>query len=305
MDFIQTLLLLLLITALGMFSRHKELFSSSDKIVLNSFIYRFALPALFIDTFSKIHFNQLEMSIIIGSVLPIVLSIGLVIVLYLIKVLQKEQMIIASITLAFGSNAFFGIAYFDALYGGEILEYALFSASLLGMLGVLLSIAFLEYAKNGTIEVATLLNVLKSPPVFAIFIGVALALFDIHIEFFDKASALLGKTAGGLAIFVLGMFIYDTFSLKLIKEALPYVVLRAALLPVMTFLVLFALPPITETMYAFLLQQSGIPAAISLAIVAQRYEYHEKKIAAIVMLSSLLSFLLLALLYLLSSNASF
>lgn len=301
MDFIQTLLLLMAITLLGMFSRHKGLFSSNDKIVLNGFIYRFALPALFIDTISKIHFNQLEMDIIIGSLAPIFLSIALVIVLYLVRVLKKEQMIIASLTLAFGSNAFFGIAYFDSLYGGEILKYAVFTASVLGMLGVLLSISFLEYAKNGKIEITILLNVLMSPPVFAIFIGIALALFGIHIEFFDKASALLGKTAGGLAIFVLGMFIYDTFSLKLIKEALPYVILRAVLLPAMTFLVLFVLPPVTDTMYTFLFQQSGIPAAISLAIVAQRYEYHEKKIAAIVMLSSLLSFLLLGLLYVLST----
>jgi predicted permease len=301
MDFIQTLLLLIAITTLGMFSRRKGLFSSNDKVVLNSFIYRFALPALFIDTISKIHFNQLEIDIIIGSIAPIFLSIALLVVFYLVKIIKKEQMIIASITLAFGSNAFFGIAYFDALYGGEILQYAVFSASLLGMVGVLVSISFLEYAKNGKIELATLLNVFKSPPVFAIFVGIALALFGIHLEFFDKASALLGKTAGGLAIVVLGMFIYDTFSLKLIKEALPYVMLRAALLPVMTFLALFALAPLTETMYAFLLQQSGIPAAISLAIVAQRYEYHEKKIAAIVMLSSLFSFLLLALLYLLSA----
>ena len=301
MDFIQTLLLLLAVTALGMFSRHKEIFSSKDKIVLNSFVYRFALPALFISTISSIQFNQLEMEIIIGSVAPIFISLIFIIFLYLLKLLSKEQMIIASITMAFGSNAFFGIAYFDSLYGGEILEYAVFTASVLGMLGIILSVAFLEYAKNGEVKVGIFFNVLKSPPVFAIFIGVALALFGIEIEFFDKASALLGKTAGGLAIFVLGMFIYDTFSLKLIKEALPYVILRALLLPLSTFIVLLSLPTMTETTYTFLLQQSGIPAAIALAIVAQRYEYHEKKIAAIVMLSSLLSFLVLGLLYLVSA----
>jgi predicted permease len=300
MDFIQTLLLLLAITALGMFSRYKQLFAASDKLVLNGFIYRFALPALFIDTISSIKFNQIEIEVIIGSVLPILLSILLILLLHLLKVLNKEQMIISSITLGFGSNAFFGIAYFDSLYGGEILEFAVFTASILGMLGVVLSIAFLEYAKSGTIKVKVFSNVLKSPPVFAIFIGLALAFFGLHIEFFDKASALLGKTAGGLAIFVLGMFIYDNFSIKLIKEALPYVLLRALLLPIITFLVLLKLPDITNEMYILLFQQSGIPTAIALAIVAQRYEYHEKKISAIVMFSSLFSFFILGLLYALS-----
>ena len=301
MDFIQTLLLLIAVTALGMFSRHKQLFSSKDKLVLNGFVYRFALPALFIDTISSIQFNQIEMDIIIGSIVPILLSIVVIVLIYLVRLINKEQMIIASLTMAFGSNAFFGIAYFDSLYSGEIVQYAVFTASVLGMLGVILSVAFLEYAKNGEIKVGILLSVLKSPPVFAIFIGIALALFGIQIAFFDKASALLGKTAGGLAIFVLGMFIYDTFSLKLLKAALPYVVLRAVLLPVTTFAVLLSLPTVSDTTYTFLLQQSGIPAAIALAIVAQRYEYNEKKIAAIVMLSSLFSFFLLGVLYILST----
>ena len=296
----QTLLLLIVVIALGAFSRYRQIFSQSDKIVLNGFVYRFALPALFIDTISKIEFNQIEMRIILGSVLPILISIFIPVMLRIFKLISKDQMIIASITLAFGSNAFFGIAYFDSLYGGEILEFAVFTASILGMLGVILSVAFLEYAKNGKIKIIILLNVLKSPPVFAIFIGIALALFGIHIEFFDKASALLGKTAGGLAIFVLGMFIYDAFSLKLIKEALPYVLLRAALLPLATFGVLYALPAMSDETYAFLLQQGGIPTAIALAIVAQRYEYHQEKIAAIVMLSSFFSFFVLGLLYILS-----
>ena len=300
MDFIQTILLLLVITALGIFSRYKQIFSASDKLVLNNFVYRFGLPALFIDTISGIQFNLIEIWIIIGSVLPVIISILIIILVYIFKLINKEQTIISSLTLAFGSNAFFGIAYFDSLYGGEILEFAIFTASILGMLGVILSVAFLEYAQNGKVKIGIFFNVLKSPPVFAIFIGLGLAILGLQIEFFDKASAMLGKTAGGLAIFVLGMFIYDTFSIQLIKAALPYVLLRAILLPVSTLLILPFLPHITENMYTFLFQQSGIPAAIALAIVAQKYNYHEKKISSIVMLSSLFSFLVLGLLYNLS-----
>lgn len=300
MDFLQTLLLLLAITILGIFSRYKQIFTASDKLVLNNFVYRFALPALFIDTISSIQFNLIEMEIIIGSVLPVIISIIIIILLYTFKLIGKEKMIISSLTLGFGSNAFFGIAYFDSLYGGNILEFAVLTASILGMLGVILSVAFLEYAKNGKVKIAIFFNVLKSPPVFAIFIGLALALFGLHVEFFDKASALLGKTAGGLAIFVLGMFIYDTFSIQLIKTVLPYVLLRAILLPATTFLVLLFLPDMTDKTYTFLFQQSGIPAAIALAIIAQKYNYHEKIFSSIVMLSSLFSFLVLGLLYVLS-----
>lgn len=300
MDFVQTILLLLVITGLGMFSRYRALFSSSDKIVLNNYVYRFALPALLIDTISGLQFNLIEMEIIIGSVVPVILAVVTMVMLYRTSLISKEQMIIASITMAFGSNAFFGIAYFDSLYGSKALDFAVLTAGVLGMLGIVLSVSFLEYAQKGQIKISTLLNVFKSPPVFAIFIGIVLALIGLEITFFEKASALLGKTAGGLAIFVLGMFIYDVFSIKLIKAALPYVLLRAVLLPVVTFAVLLLLPNISSEMHAYLFQQSGIPAAISIAILAQRYHFHEKKLAAIVMLSSLFSFAVLGLLYVLS-----
>jgi predicted permease len=302
MEFIQTILLLLAITGLGMFSRHQGIFSSQDKVVLNNYIYRFALPALLIHTVSGLQFDAVATAIILGSVIPILLSVGIMIILKLVGLITKEQMIIASITLGFGSNAFFGIAFFDSLYGKEAFDFAVFSAGVLGMVGIILAVGFLEYGQQGTVRLRTLTSVLKSPPVFAIFVGIALAFIGWELTFFEKASELLGKTAGGLAIFVLGMFIYDAFSLKMIKEALPYVALRVFLLPAVTWVTLMGMTSIDATLYGYLFQQSGIPAAIAIAVLAQRYAYHEKRLSAIVMLSSLMSFAVLGILYMVSMN---
>jgi len=301
MDFFNTILLLIAVTALGAFSRHKELFSSDDKIVLNGFVFRFALPALLIHTISNMEFNALKFEIIIASVVPILVAVFLMVALHLLRFITKKQMILASITLAFGSNAFFGIAYFDALYGEKAMEFAVFSGGLLGMVGIFFAVSFLEYGVSGKVKLSAVINILKSPPIFAIFIGIAMALLGVELAFFDKASNLLGKTAGGLAIFVLGMFIYDVFSVELIKHAFAYVLLRALLLPLVTYITLLLLPNFSEQLYAYLLQQSGIPAGISIAIIAQRYNYHYKELSMIVILSSLLSFIVLGFLYLMSN----
>jgi len=297
MEFINTILLLIAITGLGIYSRYKQLFTANDKIVFNSFIYRFALPALLINTISKIQFNDIEIDILIGSVVPILIAVILMISLYLLTFINKEQMVISSITLAFGSNAFFGIAYFDSLYGAKAMDFAVLSAGVLGIVGIVVSVAFLEYVKEGKIKPSALVNILKSPPVFAIIIGIILAVSGIDVTFFDKASQLLGKTAGGLAIFVLGMFMYDVYSLKLMKLVLPYVLLRALLLPLITYAVLILLPNVSEQMHTYLFQQSGIPGAIAIAVISQRYNYHHREFSAIVMLSSILSFVVLGLLY--------
>lgn len=298
MEFLQTLLLLLAVVALGAFSRYKNIFKEQDTYVLSSFVYNFAFPALLVATLSKLKFDNVEVEIILGSILPIAVLLILIFLLYLRKVITKEQMVIASITIGFGSNAFFGIAYFDSMYGKEGLEFSVVTAAVLGVFGVVLAVAMLEYAKNDKINPKLLFYLLlKSPPVIAVIIGVVLALFDMDIMFLDKASNLLGKTAGGLAIFTLGMFIYNTFNIEVLKDALPYVLLRVFLLPISTYFVLMFMPDLPTDLYGYLFQQSGIPAAISIAIFAQRYDYHQSKLSGIVMLSSFLSFILLGILF--------
>lgn len=298
MEFLHTLLLLVAVVALGAFSRYKNIFKEKDTYVLSSFVYNFAFPALLVATLSKLKFDNIEIEILIGSLLPIVILLLLIFLLYLIKIITKEQMVIASITLGFGSNAFFGIAYFDSMYGKEGLEFSVITAAVLGIFGVVLSVAMLEYAKNDKINSKLLFSLLlKSPPVIAVILGLALAIFEIDIYFLDKASNLLGKTAGGLAIFSLGMFIYNTFNIEVLKEALPYILLRVLLLPISTYFVLMFMPDLPTDLYSYLFQQSGIPAAISIAIFAQKYDYHQSKLAGIVMLSSFLSFIVLGVLY--------
>ena len=301
MEFLQTFLLLVLIVSLGAYSRYKKIFKSDDKITLSSFVYNFAFPALLIATFSKLQFDTIEIGLVLGSVIPVLFCVVCVVLLYMTNIISKDQMVLFAITFGFGSNAFFGIAYFDSLYGDNGLQFAVIAAAVLGILGVIIAIGFLEYAKEDSVNLKVIFKTLISPPVAAVVIGVILALFELNIPFIYKASNLLGKTAGGLAIFALGMFIYDYFSWKLLKEAIPYVLARAIILPIVTFVTLLFFSELTTELKSYLLQQSGIPAAISIAIFAQKYQYYESRFAGIVILSSLVSFLLLGILYFLFS----
>ena len=150
--FIQTALLLLLIVALGAWSRYKDIFAQKDTVVLSTFVYNFAFPALLIATLAKLNFDIIEFEIVVGSILPIVIILAVILLLYKKQIISKEQMILAGVTIGFGSNAFFGIAYFDSMYGDAGLEFAVITAAILGIFGVVVCISLLEYAKAGKIE---------------------------------------------------------------------------------------------------------------------------------------------------------
>ena len=69
------------------------------------------------------------------------------------------------------------------------------------------------------------------------------------------------------------------------------------MLPLITFLVISFAGSQSGDVNAFLLLQSGMPAAISLVVFAQRYEYKTAEIAGFVILTSLFSFGVLSLLF--------
>jgi predicted permease len=118
-----------------------------------------------------------------------------------------------------------------------------------------------------------------------------------------NALSLLGKTAGGLAIFSLGIFIYDNFSLLSVKKAFMYSLFRSLALPISTYLVILVYMDINTDLQRFLLLQSGIPAAISLAVFAERYEYKLGEITGMVIMTSILSFIGLSILFIVSEMA--
>lgn len=119
----------------------------------------------------------------------------------------------------------------------------------------------------------------------------------------SNALSLLGKTAGGLAIFSLGIFIYDNFSIQAVRQAFKYSIFRSLALPLFTYLVVLVCIDVNIELQRFLFLQSGIPAAISLAVFAERYEYKLAEITGIVIITSISSFLGLILLFLISEVA--
>ena len=303
MDFlpiINSILSLAVVMALGIVARKTGVLKEDHKPVLSAYIYYFALPALFCAEIAGTDFLELELKLFTGSVLPVAMAFGLLVLLHLLKLLNKDRFVITSLTVVFGSNAFFGVAFFQNLWGEWGFHTAVLAASILGMIGVTASLFLFEYATSKGKAVKVLARVMKSPVILAIGAGLVLSLLQIKIPLLINGLSLLGRTAAGVAIFLLGMFLYDNFSLHIFTRALGYSLLRVILLPCGMLLSFYLMGELSAELKQFLLLQTGIPVAISVAVFAHRYEYHTPLLSGIVVLTSLLSFLSLSLLYFLA-----
>ena len=300
MEVLESLFTILIIVVLGIISRKSKIFSREHVKTLSSFVYYFGLPALFYVKLSTTNILTLDATIILGSILPILL---IALVLYLLKITQrinKEEFILFGLSISFGSNAFFGIAFFETLYDGKWLSNAIVAASAFGIVGIPLSLTLFEYATRKGKGFGFIFKAFRNPLIIAIFLGISSSLLGFHLDALNNALDLIGKTSSGIAIFALGIFLYDNFSVEAAKKALTYSLFRVFSLPLATWLLLVFIMRGSADLNQFLFLQSGIPAAISLVVFAERYEYKLAEVTGIVILTSAFSFVALIILSLLS-----
>ena len=301
MEVLTSLFTISIVVVLGILSRITGIFKAAHAKTLSSFVYYFGMPALFFVKIANLDLPGLDPQLVLGALLPTVIILVVLLILMRVGVLKKDTFILLGLTISFGSYAFFGIAFFETFQNGEWLELSIVAASLLGILGIISTLTLLEYANQQKKSGGVLRKVFTNPLILSIFLGTGFSLLGINLTFLDNALNLVGQTSSAIAIFVLGMFIYDRFSLKIIKDALPYSLFRMIVLPAVAWLTIRYILPSGAGINQFLLLENSMPAAISLVVFAERYDYKVSETAGIVSLTSILSFLGLTGIYYLST----
>jgi len=291
MEVLTSLFTILIIVSLGILSRKFGIFQADHAKTLSSFVYYFGLPALFFVKISNLDLLSLDPQLVLGTLLPTTTLLVFLLVLKWTRLIKKDTYILLSLSISFGSYAFFGIAFFETFQGGKWLETSIVAASVLGILGIITSLSLLEYANQKKKSGGILGKIFKNPLILSILMGVIFSLAKIKLSFLDFSFTLVGQTASAIAIFVLGMFIYDRFSLKSVREALPYSLFRMLALPIITWITIQVFFPGGGEIDQFLLLENSMPAAIALVVFAKRYDYKVTETAGVVSLTSMLSFL--------------
>ncbi|NQS90955.1 MAG: AEC family transporter [Chloroflexi bacterium] len=303
MEVLTSLFTILIIVLLGIFSRITGIFKAAHAKTLSSYVYYFGLPALFFVKISNLDLTALDPYLVLGSLLPTALLLIVLLLLKGMKILSKDTYVLLSLAISFGSYAFFGVAFFETFQAGKWLEVSILAASLLGVLGIITTLLLLEYANQKKKSGSLIRKIFTNPLILSILLGVIFSLAKFRLSFLDSAFSLVGQTASAIAIFVLGMFMYDRFSLDNLKKALPYSLFRIVGLPLIAWITIRFLLPGGGEINQFLLLENGMPAAIALVVFAERYDYKVTEIAGIVSLTSILSFLGLTVIYYLSQLA--
>lgn len=300
MEVLSSIFTILVIILLGVISRRLKVFKAEHAKTISSFVYYFGLPAMFFTKIASLDLGSLDPLFVIGILMPTVILLLLLMVLYKLNFLKKDTYVLLSLTISLGSYAFYGVAFFETFLDGKWIDLSILTASLLGMLGTVITLSLLEFANQINKRGGYLRKIFSNPLILSILLGIVFSLTGLRLDFLYNALNLVGQTASALAIFVLGMFIYDRFSWQTLVKALPYSLFRMIALPLVAWITIQLFLPDVGQMAQFLLLENGMPTAIGLVVFAERYDYKVTETAGVVSLTSLLSLVGLTAIYYLS-----
>jgi malonate transporter len=289
---VRTTVPILLLMGTGFLSRRIGVLKSGDERVLSAYVYYFALPALFIVNISGIELTEETLRFGLAGIIPVLVSVLVHSALYLVLRFSKETLYLLILSTVFGSLSFFGIPFVTFAFPTRQAErLATFSSASIAIVSVTVSMTVLElYSLRGSSVTEGLKHVasrlLRNPLVVSILFGFLLASVKIEIPAaLSTPLHMLGSTTSTVAIFMLGVFLYGRKYTHMSK-ALKLSLLRIAFLPaVALFTTMVFNLSYLET--ATLVLMHGMPVAISMIVLSERYGFYKETIASLILVSSL------------------
>jgi len=264
---------------------------SGDERVLSAYVYYFALPALFFVNMVETNFTEETLRFMFAGIIPVFVVLAIYAFLYITFRFSKNTLYLLILSTIFGSLAFFGIPFIMFAFPTKGEHLATLSAATIAIISVTISITVLELYKlekstiwKGLKHVSKRLS--KNPLIISILSGILLSLIRIEIPSPISTSLhMLGGTTSTVAIFMLGVFLYGRKYTNIVR-AFELSLLRIMFLPIVALLttMLFNLPDVER---AVLVLMHGMPIAISMIVLSERYDFYKETIASLILISSL------------------
>lgn len=273
---------------------------------LNGFVLWFALPAML---FRFVATTPVE------SVLDARISIGYIsaglLVFALVATVLKTRLASNWTDASFGALAaswsnwgYMGFGMLPALVGEAALA-AMIAAGMMDLL-VLMPLALLVAARDRvgtggasgrTILISSLKGVARNPLTLAIAAGLAVSLLHLPLPGpIDEFLRLLGSSAGPVALFAIGVFVYRPGPVRIDAGAWLIIAAKLILHPTLVWLIAGPILSLAPTTVATMAIIGALPAAGTAFLFAERNGGNVDRVASAILLSTALSFITITVL---------
>lgn len=293
MDIVRILLPIFSLVGLGYILRYFDVLTEAGIHEINRFVYLVALPAIIFASFFKIdwHNSETVSILILNLFLFLVFSGALLVLVWLLPISGEHKAAIFAASLI-GNTIYMGFPIGKAALGAErFTEYVAAATPHLGI-GIALAVLAVEFFVVRSRNVSIYLkDFFLNPLVLSLFGGIILSILPIGAwarSFIMPPLEMLGSTASPLALTTLGAFLYGKFSHEHLGPSLLVVGLKLAVFPLFLFAIWKNFFPFVGGFEASLIAVA-MPTAVTVFVIAERYNIAPKFIAHVILLTTVIS----------------
>ncbi|EOG7769954.1 AEC family transporter [Vibrio cholerae] len=291
----------------GWLLRYKGWVGDQATTELNKFVVFLALPALLFDIVSTSEWKQLWRPEFISAFL---LATAVLFTLTLLFQLNRGRVLadasIDALNSSYANTGFMGFPILLAIVGEESQTYALSATIITVCILFAISIILIECGCNSgksqrNIAKTVLKKVSSNPIIVAPFIAAIVPIFDLHLpQFLGESLDLLGGAAAPCALVTIGLFLGGgkTKNAKsfLTKRTIAFVFTKLIIHPTLVLIVVSSLFSLSDTALLCIVLLSALPTGTGPFMVAEYYRRECTLTSDVILLSTVLSPLTLALL---------
>lgn len=296
---VETVLPLFLVIAIGFIFSRTKAFTSQWIDVLNKYALYVGFPALVIASLMSLEPNkELFTQLILHTSVYTIACMLLAFPIAKLFKLSRNMLRTLFLILPFGNFAYLGIPVLQSAYGDGILPTAAILSSVYLFWVLSLAIVLIEaFGEDGVQPKKLLLSLLKNPLLLSVFVGLAIALFQIKLPFaIEKTVHLFSNSVTAIILFALGLFL-GTQEFGKPKEW--YAVMLLVVVTMLVFPGCYYVYLKMVGMDTMLIKASVLDAAMPLGltpyVLASQYKLESKLAARVVVLGTFLSVFIIPL----------
>ena len=288
---LRTIIPIFLLVGTGLFSRKFGILKSGDERIFSAYVYYFALPALFFINMVETDFTEETLRFMLAGIIPILIALTIFVSFYLMFRFSKNLLYLLILSTIFGSLAFFGIPFITFAFpetGEPVATLAAASISVVSVTASITTLELYQFQQSSVLKGLKLVakRLSRNPLILSIFSGILLSVIGVEIPLpISQPLHMLGGTTSTVAIFMLGVFLYGRKYKNLVR-AFKLSLLRIVFLPVVALLttMFFDLSALERSTLTLM---HGMPVAISMIVLSERYDFYKETIASLILISSL------------------
>jgi predicted permease len=295
MSTLQTTLPIFLLIAIGYLLRAKNIAKTSWISVLNGFVYYISLPALVLNSFSAISWQQPEIrSALSDSLAYLFVSAAVVFLISLLLRTSNTNKAAFFMTATVANSVYLGIPLANNAYGTSNAELITLIAVVQLVGSMLISLFMLEFYYLGTKNLHIVAKKFALNPLFiSMVVGITLSLINFPSSlwgYVEPSIKMLALTASPVALFALGSFLHGHLGSRKVALLVSVVAIKLLLDPLLAYVVSRKLGAGT-TITDITVLMAAMPTAVTAFILAKAYKLNTTFVANAMLASTVVSVL--------------